>query len=174
MKKLTFLLSLSLFAFSVVVTGCGGSAAEYNEPKQVQYEKERTYNIAFDLVWQNIIDWLSSHNTPIKTLDKSSGIIASDYNLSTSGGAYLNCGSVKHGQENAIGIEVTHLRYENQKGNFNVLVKKIDENNTKVTVNFFGESQLNQYNNSNQLVFSQVVTCYSNGQLEKEILNNIK
>jgi hypothetical protein len=170
MKKLIFTLSLLVPIF---IIGCTGSIAEYEIPKDRIIEKERVINSSFDIVWQKTIDWFASHNTPIKTLDKSSGIIASDYDLSTTQGLYIDCGKALHGAENGFGVEVTHLRFENQRGNFNVSVKKIDDNSTNVSINFFSQSDLNQYNNSGQQVYSQKVTCKSNGKLEKEILDSI-
>ncbi|MCX6158795.1 MAG: hypothetical protein NTY74_12525 [Ignavibacteriae bacterium] len=173
MKKLF----TALFILTVTTTlflGCTGSPAEYDKPKDYIVEKEQTFENNFETIWQKIIDWFASHNTPIKILDKSSGIIASEYNLSTEDGKYIDCGTALHGQDNGYGMEVTHLRFEKQSGNFNVSVKKVDDNTTKVIINFFSHSELNQYNNSNILVFSQKVTCNSNGKLEKEIFKYLK
>jgi hypothetical protein len=173
MKKL-FPVLFALIITSTIFVGCTGSAAQYDKPKDYVVVKEQIFDNTFDVIWQKIIDWFASHNTPIKILDKSSGIIASEYNLSTEDGKYIDCGTALHGQENGYGMEVTHLRFEKQSGNFNVSVKKVDDNSTKVIINFFSHSELNQYNNSNILVFSQSVTCNSTGRLEKEIFNYLK
>lgn len=170
--KILYLIS---FLFFISTYGCGGSTAEYEEAKVKPIKKEQIINQSFEEVWQKVVDWLAYHNSPIKTLDKSSGFIASDYNLSVDETSkYIDCGKVISGQTNFQGTEVTKLRFENQKGNFNVLIKKIDDSSTKVIINFFSESELNQYDNSNGLrVYTQKVTCYSNGTLEKEIFDSI-
>lgn len=165
---------LLVILFAVCFTACSGSSAEYEMPKDRVIEKQKTINKSYDIVWQEVVDWFAFHNSPIKTLDKNSGLIASDYNLSVEQTKeYIDCGKVISGQTNAFGVEVTFMRYENPKGNFNILIKKIDETSTKVTINFFSESELNQYNRQGSQVYSQKVTCVSKGILEKEIFDAI-
>ena len=166
--------SIIIFVLLIFLNGCTGSSPKYKEATQENIIKERIVNKSYDVVWQNVVDWFAYHNSPIKTLDKSSGLIASEYNLSVEeANRYLNCGKSIKGQVDIYGFEVTKLKFENQIGNFNVLIKKLGEDSTKIVINFFAKSDLNQYDDDGRLVFTQKVTCYSMGTLENQIFKAI-
>lgn len=137
-------------------------------------EKERIINKPFDAVWQSSIEWFATHNTPIKNLDKGSGLISTEYSLSMADAVkYMDCGG---GTNSFTGS--TEL--SNHTGNFNVLIRKIDETNTKVSINvFFGCSE-DKYKYagllSTQLILvsSTRITCTSTGVLEAEVLNYLE
>jgi hypothetical protein len=116
------------------------------------------------------VDWFATHNSPIKTLDKTTGLIATDYNLSVKDTErYMDCGS--GGTKYLVFVSVRQT-IENLMGNFNVLVKKIDENTTKVTINVFFSVTLTTtvtsgYSTSNSY---KKITCNGKGLLEKKYL----
>ena len=164
MKKLTTLIPILLAIF---VFGCTGS--EYKPPVKYDVPKETTIFKSFDVVWQSAVEWFATHNTPIKNLDKSSGLISTEYSLSvTEAAKYMDCGKVGVGFSKKTTIS-------NQIGNFNVLIKKIDDNSTKVSVNVFYSCLVNEYSqglldNDWTLVSSTKVDCVSTGGLERTIL----
>jgi len=159
---------------TLFIYGCASTSPKYQKAKEEKIIKEKTIYKSYDVVWQNVVDWFAYHNSPIKTLDKSSGLIASEYNLTVEeANRHLNCGKTIKGQVDMYGQEFSKLKFENQKGNFNVLIKKLGEDSTRVIINFFSQSELNQYKNTGQKVNSQKVTCYSKGTFENEIFNAI-
>lgn len=139
--------------------------------------KEKVYMKPFDAVWQTAIEWFATHNTPIKNLDKTSGLISTEYSMSIGeAGKYMQC--VQQGAK--VGALTGFYTLDNYAGNFNVLIKKVNDNSTKVTVNvFFSCSQnLNKYVNAlstkTYLASSTRINCSSKGALEREILSFIE
>lgn len=136
-------------------------------------EKDRIINKPFDAVWQNIIELLATYNMPIKNLDKNSGFISTDYKLVTGDVLqYMMC-------QGASSTFSGKVELTNHGGNLNVLVKKINEDSTKVTVNTFYSCTANKYRYANLIsttyVFesSSKVDCTSTGILEKAIFDYI-
>jgi uncharacterized lipoprotein len=136
-------------------------------------EKERIINKPFDAVWQSIIELLATYNMPIKNLDKSSGFISTDYKLVTGEvSQYMICGGASSTFSGK--VELT-----NHGGNLNVLVKKINEESTKVTVNTFYSCTANKYRYASLISTTYVlesstkIDCTSSGILEKAIFDYI-
>jgi hypothetical protein len=159
---------LNIFLLISLIAGC--SAPEYIKPTTYTVEKDRIINKSFDVIWQSTVEWFATHNTPIKNLDKTSGLISTEYSLSMAEAAqYMDCGS---GESNFSG----KVELVNHTGNFNVLVKKIDENSTKVSINVFFGCTINKYRYESLLSTEYVLesstktSCISTGRLEKEIL----
>jgi len=173
MNKLQYFKSI-LFLTILFINGCASSPAKFQEAKEAVINKEKIINKPFDVVWQKTVEWFAVHNTPIKTIDLSSGLIASDYNLSVDDNTdYIDCGKPIYGNIGTWGTEVTTPTFTNQKGNINVLIYKINDTTTKITINFFAESYLTQYDDKGIAVSNQKVNCYSKGTLEKEIFDSI-
>lgn len=136
-------------------------------------EKERIINKPFDAAWQSIIELLATYNMPIKNLDKNSGFISTDYKLITGDvSQYMIC-------EGASSTFSGKVELTNHGGNLNVLLKKVNEDSTKVTVNTFYSCTANKYKYANListtyiLVSSTKVDCISTGNLEKAIFDYI-
>lgn len=166
----------NLFKISTVLILLSFLASCYTPARVVSVarvvEKERIVNKPFDAVWQSTVEWFATHNTPIKNLDKSSGLISTEYSLSMAEAAnYMDCGG---STTSAFGAS-TDLT--NHSGNFNVLLKKIDDTHTKINVNVFFGCSLNTYRYqgllSTQLVLvsSKRINCTSMGILEKQVLD---
>ncbi|MBU0473261.1 MAG: hypothetical protein KKF62_03780 [Bacteroidetes bacterium] len=155
MKKQLHYVAILLVIF---VFGC----STYKPPKTYEVVKEMTYNKSFDDVWNLAIEWFANHGTPIKNMDKVSGFIATEYSLSTRQMNCLDCGSAG---QNLFAVQ----RLDDPRGNFNLLIKKIDDNNVKVTVNCFFKATSNVYFDG-KLNSSNTIDCNSTGLLEKEIV----
>lgn len=137
-------------------------------------EKERILSKPFDAVWQTSIEWFATHNTPIKNLDRSSGLISTEYSVSIGDALkYMQCGS---GNSTFTG----KTEMSNYTGNFNVLIKKLSDNSTEVNVNVFFGCTVNKYRYKSLISTEYVlesstrINCNSNGALEKEILDYIE
>jgi hypothetical protein len=172
MRKI-FLVSvvcLSLF----FIQSCSSSKYVAPAPVVIQViEKERIINRPFDAVWQSTIELLATYNMPIKNLDKSSGFISTDYKLVTGViSQYMNC-------EGASSTFSGKVELTNHGGNLNVLLKKINEDSTKVTVNTFYSCSSNKFRYASListvyvLESSTRIDCTSTGNLEKAILDYV-
>lgn len=153
MKKL--LISIAL----LFLIGCSVS----QPPKTYNVVKEMTFEKSYDRIWNTAIEWFAIQGTPIKNMDKSSGFISTEYSLSANRGGCLDCGTMGDAL-------LTYSRMEDPRGNFNLLIKKITDTKTKVTVNCFFKITGNVYM-SGRLQSSRVIDCASTGILEKEILD---
>lgn len=166
MQKMISLSFVILFLFAI---GCSGS--RYTAPSEYTVEKERVINKSFESVWQASVEYFATHNIPIKNIDKSSGFISTEFSLSINDAAkYIDCGK---GDNSFSGkIEVV-----NPVGNFNFLAKSIDDKSTKVSINSFFSSTVNQYkyegllSTNYVLVGSTKTECKGKGVLEKEIFD---
>lgn len=171
MKKL-IKLSLIIVLFLLTLS-CAAPTRVVSVPRVV--ERERIVNKPFDAVWQSTVEWFATHNTPIKNLDRSSGLISTEYSLSMAeANSYMDCGG---STTSAFGAST---RLSNHSGNFNVLLKKIDDTHTKVSINVFFGCSLDTYNYKGLLSTEMVLTsssrinCTSMGVLEKQVLDYIE
>jgi hypothetical protein len=165
---------ISVLFLSFVLISCSAPKKTVVQQAPVIIQKERIVSKSFDAVWQTAIEWFATHNTPIKNLDKSSGLISTEYSVSIGDAIkYMNCGS---GNSNFSGkVEVT-----NKTGNFNVIIKRLGDNSTKINVNVFFGGTVNKYRYKSLLSTEYVlesstaITCTSTGNLEKEILDYLE
>ena len=157
MKKYLFLL------LSLIMLSCATyKAPKYKAPDN--FDKSRTYNKNFDEVWGKIIKYFAEKNIPIKTIEKASGIIATEYSLNTlSNKDCLDCGEMGFGQS-----------LSDYTGNFNVFVEKINENQTKVTVSTFFNAMMETVILFARTPSYRKIDCNSTGILEKDLLYYIE
>jgi hypothetical protein len=161
---------LSLF----LILSCSSSKYAAPAVQVVQVvERERIINKSFDEVWQSTIELLATYNMPIKNLDKSSGFISTDYKLVTGEvSQYMRC-------EGASSTFSGKVELTNHGGNLNVLLKKINEDSTKVSINTFYSCMSNKYKYANLISTTYVlesstrIDCTSTGNLEKAIFDYI-
>lgn len=139
------------------------SCAPYQPPKAYTFDKSRAYAKDFDAVWASVVKWFATQGTPIKTMEKASGLIATEYNLRTSTDtSYCDCGTKDY-----------TATIEQPKCNFNVLVER-KESSVVVTVTTFFKTVKESYNFSNpNLPLRTPIDCNSKGTLEKELLDYI-
>jgi hypothetical protein len=150
-----------LFIICISLIGC----TSYKPPQIYNIEKTKIVEKSYDVVWSKIIMWFGEHNTPIKNIEKASGFISTEYNLSA---------------KNSIGIcdcgEPASLTYfGDTSGNFNIVVERISDNSTKVTISAFFTGILYSPNFANQYAppIQTKMDCNTTGQVEKEIFDFI-
>lgn len=161
-----------LFLFLLVIpvlfqAGCG--SVEYKPPTEHNIVKDVNINKPFEDVWNKTVQWFATHNSPIKTMDKSSGLIATDYNLTVDEyKKYSDCGSFEKSG-------ISDASFTEPLGNFNILISKNDENSTKVSINCFFSAKATastyDFLSKTNQVESKKVTCVSTGVLEKIIFD---
>ncbi len=166
---------LVLLTLTLALQNCSAPKTTTVQQAPRIIEKERIISKPFDAVWQTSIEWFATHNTPIKNLDKSSGLISTEYSVSIGDARrYMECGSVR------TAFIMGKSELSNFTGNFNVLIKKLGDNSTKISVNVFYGASINQYRTNGllssgyTLASSTTTTCASTGLLEREILNYIE
>ena len=142
----------------VLFIGC----ARYQPPQRYNVKTEAVIEKPFEKVWTSAVEWFATHNTPIKNMDKTSGFISTEYSLSANDLNCLDCGV--EGQ-----AFLTVIRIENQRGNFNLIIKPLEDGNTKVLVNCFYKATYNMYSEG-RLQRSEEINCTSTGVLERAIL----
>ncbi|PIX07497.1 MAG: hypothetical protein COZ76_03135 [Flavobacteriales bacterium CG_4_8_14_3_um_filter_35_10] len=172
MKTQNKFLIVSLIIF--IAVSCSTTARFVPVPVTRVIEKERIVNKPFDVVWQSAVEWFATHNTPIKNMDKSSGLISTEYSLPLSDASrYMDCGSTKSSFSG-------YTNLENHSGNFNVLLKKVGDNATKININVFFGCSVNTYQSKGLLSTDYVlksssrINCTTTGTLEKEVLDYIE
>ncbi len=115
------------------LTGCAAVP-----PVKTQFESVRTYDKDFDVTWEAVIESFAETNTPIKNVDKNSGIIVAemmkvpyDVDYRSVKSAFCDCGTPR-----------AMLRYVGLVGNFNVFVKRFKDEKVSVRVNSSFVTQL--------------------------------
>lgn len=162
--------SVTVFFFNGFLISCATAPPPQTVTIVRTVEKERIIKKPFNLVWQSAVEWFATHNMPIKNIDKDSGLLTTEYKLSTQ--QHMDCNEKKN--PNAVKTEITDTT-----GIFNVLIKKVDRSSTKVSVNTFFSANLVQYKYENNFSwipifwYDERVNCTSTGVLEKQILDFI-
>jgi hypothetical protein len=153
MKHLLCLLAIISFA---------GCIASYKAPQTYNVEKERIISKSYDAVWDKIVEWFALNASPVKNMDRQSGFIASDFNLSTANyPQYSDCGSGGQGMFASVAVV-------NPVGNFNILLKRIDSTTTRVIVTCAFKAKVDKmihgtYNTSHNY---EDISCSSKGVLD--------
>ncbi len=140
-------------------------AAGTTTVQQVDVRNSQVYLEDYDTVWESTVDWLASHNIPLDKMDKESGLISSRYALATNN-EYLNCGEPT-GQAGLF-----KARFEGMYGNVNIIVRD-KETGVKVTASVFGGADVVLRNGYGNVVSSASVHCYTNGVLERDLLDSL-
>ena len=167
--KITILKSFIWVTMLLLMSCSASQQAVVTAPVERIIEKERVINKPFETIWQGTIELLATYNMPIKNLDKTSGFIASDYKLITGDpNTYMNCGVGR--------VKMTFGKMDrtNHGGNMTIIIKKMTDDSTKVTINAFYSCTENQYQNSAMGYFlnsSYRIKCNSTGTLEKAFLD---
>ena len=90
------------------------------------------FNGNYDDVWNAIVFWFGTNNTPIKNMDKNSGFIATEWDMGAADQSFCDCGT--YDDKPVVG----YSGYGGKSvitGNFNVIVRKVSDNTTEVTIN---------------------------------------
>lgn len=136
-------------AVLVSILGLSGCATA---PQKHNVQNSETFNVGYDIAWENVVSYFASHNIQIKNIAKDSGVIYAE--AASFDDSVADCG--KPGLFAITGRRAT----------FNVFVHKV-QNGTQVSVNTeFMEG----------LAFGQSRTtrqCTSRGALETTVLNAV-
>jgi hypothetical protein len=152
---------------SMLLIAC--SSNQYYAPKpQKTVDNKFTVMNSFDGTWQNLVNWFTDHNIAIKIIDKNSGSIITDYNLSAQDRKkYADCGKFENG-------ELGSLRFGDCNCKLSILASKIDDSSVKVEILCFFETAINEYDSKNKIIETYKVDCNTTGVLEKEIYDAVK
>ena len=156
MKKTTLVLT------TLLLTAC---AVGTTTVQKLDVRNSQIYMDDYSAVWESTIDWLASNNIPLDKMDKESGLISSRYALAANN-EYLNCGEPT-GQ-----IGLFKARFEGIYGNINIIVRD-KEAGVKVTASVFGGADVVLRNGYGVIVSTTNVQCYTNGVLERDLLDSI-
>ena len=148
---------------TLLLTACGTVGNTVDQ--KVDIRNSQTYMDDYNAVWESTIDWLASNNIPLDKVDKESGLISSRYAL-TANNDYLNCGEPT-GQ-----IGLKKASFEDIYGNVNIIVRDM-EAGVKVTASVFGGAGVVIRNGYGNVVSSASVQCYTNGVLERTLLDSL-
>lgn len=139
------------------------SCASYQPPKEYHFDKSKIINKSYDEVWTKVIKWFAENNTPIKTMEKVSGFIATEYQLSTNSSTdCLDCGT-----------KGFYQIFKSYTGNFNIHLEKISDTQTKITISTFFKANIETINAISGQKSSSQIDCNSTGVLEKSLLNSL-
>ena len=138
-------LGLAVFLSLTSVAGCA------SPPKSYSIQNSATVLEPYNVVWTRIIQWFTTNQVQIRTIDKSSGVIYAE-RASGAGSDFVDCGTP--------GITVPVAR----PISMNVFVQEIDPRKTSVTVNVTATETRTLDTSSFQ------VQCNSTGRLERQVL----
>lgn len=146
-------------AISAVVAGCAG----YKPPMKRDVVTEREIARPYDRTWNNIIEWFASNNIPIKTIDKQSGFITTEFDLRNNIRESCDCG--KSGFGAIVNDQVV--------GNFNVIVRTVGDSTTRVSVKTFFKSTTREASFSTAVPDRIVpIDCATTGYLKGLVLGS--
>lgn len=120
-------------------------------PKQTQFRNSQTYAMTKDEVWSRLLQFFTSNNIQIKTIEKDSGVIYAER-------AHADASMADCGQDLAAEL--------GRPANLNVFVKPLSSG-TEVTVNASFEV-VRTFDRT-----TWTAQCYSTGVLENLILNSV-
>lgn len=127
-------------------------------PAPHDFQNSQTYAEPFDLVWRKTVQFFSSNNIEIKTIDKSSGVIYAEFGNVPVDNTFMDCG--QHGLEIVVA----------DAGQFNVFIVSNGGNSTTATINDDFQQTRTTISNTNQTF---IVKCSSTGVLEQQILSSL-
>jgi len=111
----------------ILMAGCG---ATYTPPQDYEFINNRIINQSKDQIWKRAVRWFAETNNPVKNIDKESGFIAADRNLSLGDdelNPYCDCGKT--------GMNFMSVSdFKDMMLSFNILMQEEGENKTRVTV----------------------------------------
>lgn len=150
---------LAAVAAAITLSAC----SVYKPPKTYEFDKTLEFAMPFDQVWSAVVTWFAENSIPIKNIEKASGLVTTEYTLTSRTAGFADCGKEGFGQT-----------MKTPTGTFNVLVMKIDEGRTKVTVNVdFRVASHTTSLAGSEYDTDEVIECVSTGKLEQEIFGAI-
>ena len=133
---------------------------EVSEPRPVDMERSRVFEMDYDTTWFKAVDWFADHDIPIGMIEKPSGLVAPEQRV-LADESWVECGEYQ-----VRGSVVDRIEYS---GSMNITVRPITIDTTVVSVNFFAEGKV-----FTELGPSGHLLCTSTGVLERRILDFIE
>jgi hypothetical protein len=130
---------------AAIVCGC------VSPPKTYSVQNSSSVPDAYNVVWTRLMQWFTSSQVQIKTIDKASGVIYAE-RASVANTDYADCGSP--------GIATPIAR----PISMNVFVQPVNAQQTRVTITV----TVTETRSFDKTVFQ--VSCNSTGRLEREML----
>lgn len=150
--------ALCLALITVVAVGCTHQpSTQSNAQREIQ--QEIVVDHAFDTVWADLITLFADLNIPIRTLEKDSGLIATEYQLVDHGGFYLDCG-----QRGLLQV------MSNPSMNINVIARTDEIGRTTVRTNVFGTAVIAD---TGWALGARTVKCVTTGAFEDVIARKV-
>ena len=139
----------------VLATGCAGTLGV-----QTQIVNDRAIQADYDTTWDAVVTWFALTNNPIATIEKDSGIIATEQ--LTEAGTALDCGDPGYGYS-----------YGQPEIRLNVFVREITSAMTDIRVTVTG--RVLRYGSIGATASNQSTwrTCYSRGSFERDMIESI-
>ena len=140
----------------LALTACATGPASYEFDNSVALDSD------FDTTWESVIDFFSSRNIAVQTIERDSGIIYAERMYAGARNAefarYADCG------ENPWVAPVSH------SVSFNIFVRETDSGGSRVTVNA-------TFNQTAMPIGGGVMSsyeCNSRGRLEQDIIDAVR
>ena len=153
-----FALTMMALTGSFVLTGCATTQPQPTGP----IHKEFILDAAFDKVWPAVLERATDRSWPIKTIDKASGIIATDFvSLGTSFSGWKTAKTIAYEPSCMLCTWTGGARQT-----VTVFVTKIDESKSRVKIGIHVEAFENN-------VSHQWAAWQSNGANEKLIADDL-
>lgn len=147
----------------ILLVGC--ASVNVQPPVEHSIDKSRSYSLPYEKTWIRAVDWFADHDVTIEKIEKSSGLLTAKY-LIKANDEFLDCGDIK--ATGTLGGPVI-----DKYGSLNVTVREINNDSTKVNVNFFGEFELKANDAWDGRLVTTKGRCVSTGKLESSILTYI-
>ena len=161
------------FVFIAILALIAGCSSSYQPPLTYTYDKERVYAKPYNEVRQKVVDWFASKEIPMGKVTDSTGIISVEYKLPSDDfnpeSEHRSCDCGKPGSS----MSETQ-RIKNAIAMFEVVIKSVDDRNTKViaNINYKAELYMNEYGSETMGdSFLHALKCPSTGRLEKELMD---
>jgi hypothetical protein len=143
-------------------------------PAAAPIQKEVLVDAPFENVWQHAVEWFAKNDMPIKNLDKASGLIATDHEMSIDKASrFMSCGTSGPNAEGKT-EQIAH------RGNFNLVLREQPDGKVKASVHAFFGCTENVYkyvailSTDMQLASSTRKDCSSTGLIEQMLLNDLR
>lgn len=147
------MIKLSVIIAAMTLVGCANIP-----PPVIKIENKVTINKSFDATWEKIIGYFAENNIDIRTIEKSSGILAAE--RETFSDSYADCGKPSIFLDPNPKLTAKYNVFVTKKGDL--------ADTVKITARFIAT----YYNTLDKNYVP--IECSSRGILEGEILDRVK
>jgi hypothetical protein len=142
----------------ITLSGCAG----YTPPVPQKFEGAIVVDKDFNKAWSQVVEWFASNNVSVQAIAKDSGIITAVREKYIGGEQFVDCGTLG---------SLDHF-IDNPSIKYNVFIKSIESNKTKITLNLSGTNTMLQ-KEPMQPPKTVSVSCVSSGALERSFFESL-